>query len=203
MTELIVPDFFSKRTFKNHKKPDPRKNFFQNYDDHINSIIGQLAQAFPIRDFSDLQKIAIKNPTDLLNQACNETLKHLYLFDALRDGYDYCDELVGATALPALVGLASLGLAASAIWECMQALAIKLSLQRQDHDKHLDKAAANLLLAGTAFVFSVVSFMKSVISLFTRPLVTLINKGFKPQDVNRFTIDDSKEDDIASLLSAP
>ncbi len=193
--------FFSKRTFKDHKKPDSKKNFFQNYDDHLNSLSQELAKTFPIADFSQLHSIAIDHPNALLNKVCNETLKHLYLFDALRDGYDYCDEVVGATAIPALAVLASVGLAAAALWEGIQALAIKMGLKKRDHHNHLEAAAANILLAGTAFVLSIVSFMKSVISLFTRPLVTLIN-GFKPQDINRFSIDDSIEDDVASFLRA-
>lgn len=124
----------------------------------------------------------------------------LSIFEALRDGYDYFDEVVGATAIPALAGLACLGLAASAIWEGIQELAIKIGLQNNDHDKHLEKAAANLLLAGTAFVISIASFIKSAISLFTRPIVTSIN-GYKPQNINRFTIEDSIEDDVIAFLN--
>ena len=192
--------FFSNRTFTNHKKPDANKNFFQNYDDHLNNSADRLYKAFPINNFSDLQKIAIKNPNALLNQICDETLKHLYIFDALRDSHDYCDELVGATALPALAALAALGLAAATIWEAVQALAIKFGIHRQDQEPHLSNAGANLLLAGTAFVLSVASYMKSMLSLFTRPLITLIN-GYKPQNIDRFTVDESKENDIISLFS--
>ncbi|RUR13058.1 hypothetical protein [Legionella sp. km772] len=194
-----MPNFFSKRTFKNQPKPDPKKNFFQNYDDHLNSLFVKLYKTFPINNWEELQHLAISRPYSLLGQVSNEAIKHLYLFDALYDGYDYFDEVVGATALPALAGLASLGLTAAAIWEAIQALAIKFGFQQCDQEKHLDKATANLLLAGTAFVLSVASYIKSMISLFTRPLVTLIN-GFKPQNVDRFTIDDSKEDDLTAFL---
>lgn len=192
--------FFSKKTFKNQRKPDPKKNFFQNYDDHLSSLFVKLYESLPINDFEDLQNTMLNTPSEFLGQVSNEAVKHLYLFDALRDGYDYFDEVVGATAIPLLTGLASLGLATAAIWEGMQALAIKLGLQQPDHERHLDKAAANILLAGVALVLSVATFMKSLISLVTRPLVTLI-QGFKPQDVHRFTIDDSKEDDIIAFLN--
>jgi len=176
--------------FKNHKKPAHYKNFFQNYDDHINSVESKLKVKYPMmNDIDSAQTLISALSKVTMESLSKEVLSHLYIFDALRDGHDYFDEVMGATVVPFAAGLASLGLAALAMWEAAQALAIKVGMKKDDHQSHGSTAVDFILLAAAAAVISAAIFIKSAISLVTRPIVTLVN-GAKPQDENRFANED-------------
>ena len=161
--------------FPGRKKPDPNKNFFQNYIDHGAHVRDQ-----QIAFYTKFQ--TSEKPLQLL---VDEAVSHLYILDALRDGHDYFDEVVGATAIPLLCATASLALAGLAIWEACTALYIKCDPSKNDGEDHGQKAKKALLLAGAAFVLAIGCFVKSVISLFTRPIATLLPHA-KLQDKERF-----------------
>lgn len=169
-------------------KPDPDKNFFQNYSDHLDWL--------ELRLRKDVNKLypAIPDMSEL-SSACFFTLidaKHLLMFDALRDGYDYMDEVLGATVVPLACAAASLGCLGLAIWEGAQEFAIKTGMKKDDFDNHDEKAVNYLAAAGGALAVAMSSLIKSLISLVTRPVITMI-QGWKPQDTTRFYNEDSLE----------
>ncbi|WP_133128090.1 hypothetical protein [Legionella nagasakiensis] len=181
-----MPNFFGRPFSAKQKKPNDKKNFFQNYNDHLQYLQVDLAE-----------KLLAKHPRgshDLLAALMDEilSLKHLTMFDGLRDGYDYFDEVMGASVVPLLGVGAMVGSVGLAIWEGIQALAIKMNLQENDYGQHGDKALTCLVVAGASLVLSAAIFLKSVIGLVTRPIVTAI-QGWKPQDEERFYNEDSWE----------
>lgn len=162
------------RFFAKQSKPNKRKSFFENYSDHAKYLL--------IDGIERIKSTNPRSPEDALVAGVNElfTLKRLTTFDALRDGYDYFDEVVGATAVP-LIGLGiSIGTLGLSIWEGAQALAIKMGMMNNDYNNHGDVALASLLVSATSFVVAAASFVKSIISLVTRPIVTAI-QGWKEQ----------------------
>lgn len=128
----------------------------------------------------------------MLNFLAKEAIARVYVFDALRDGYDYFDEVVGATVLPFLSGCASIALAVVSIVELSYAIGIGVGLLEDDKKNHGDNVVLALVLAVAAVSFAVAVFIKSAISLVTRPLVTAV-QGFKSQDINRFYDEDVAE----------
>ena len=176
--------------FKNHKKPAQYKNFFQNYSDHLNSGESKLREKYPSINEIDSPKSLINAlSTVTMKSLSKEVLTHLFIFDALRDGHDYFDEVMGATVVPLAAGIASICLTALAMWETAHALAITAGMAKDDGKPHGGHAIEFLLLAAAAALISVASFIKSAISLISRPIVTLIN-GANPQDTNRFANED-------------
>lgn len=170
-----MPFFARPRVLPNQKVPHPNKNFFQNYGDHLNYLAHDGKEKFDQFWASERK----------LRFLVNEVAARLNVFDALRDGYDYFDEVLGATVVPLLCNTASMGFAALALWEGAHALAITVGFVNRDNDNHAGKAMAYLLASVAAHVIAVASLIKSVISLVTRPLVTAI-QGYKPQDKDRF-----------------
>ncbi|KTD34368.1 hypothetical protein Lmor_1765 [Legionella moravica] len=179
-----IHNFFSNtKIFVNQKTPDPKKNFFENYSDHLDFMIIHFQQKFN----------KLKNINDLdvaLDYIGDEAIKRLKMFDPLRDGHDYFDEVVGATGLPALGIIASIASLGTAIWESAQALAIEMGIKRNDREDHLDIAAGYLILSAAAIIIAIASFVKSAISLITRPLVTALS-GYAEQDEDRFHNEDA------------
>jgi hypothetical protein len=183
-----IMTFFS----QNHKhKPDPKKNFFQNYNDHLNSLERNFIKKIDTSKtgnyaeiFNSIKTKAKYHPGQLLQFATQEILAPLYVFDKLRDGHDYFDEVSGATVVPLLSAAAFLGFTTRAIWEGIQKLAHSAKGKYYNGDEGL----SNLVLAGTALMISITSLIKSVISLVSRPLVTLLG-GFQAQDTKRFYIE--------------
>lgn len=150
------------------KTPNKKKNFFQNYYDHVSYLKVEL---------EDLYK-KLHKTDNAFKLLFNEGLKRLSVFDALRDGHDYFDEVLGATVMPIMAAGASLALLGLAIWEFVQS------------NSKSDSAALSLLVAaGAALLFSAAVFVKSAISLITRPIVTAI-QGFKKPDGDRFYNED-------------
>ncbi|KTD14531.1 hypothetical protein Lgra_0562 [Legionella gratiana] len=179
------------KLFKESKKPDPKKNFFQNYSDHLDYLQHEFEE-FWIK----LEKT--KKLEERLNLMSNEALKRLNIFERLRDGHDYMDEVVGATALPALGMIVSIGSFAAAVWEGAQALAIHVGLTKKDGEDHKENAANFLLLSAASFALSVASFLKSAISLISRPIITAFY-GYAKQDIVRFHNDESIEGYVARM----
>ena len=184
--------FFKTKILPSQKTPDPHKNFFQNYGDHFHYLKHDAVGIYEKYGKSD-RKLS------LLTQ---EILARLTMFDALRDGYDYFDEVVGVTVIPFLSSAAAMCLGALALWEGAHALAIKAGMLTNDGGDHVSNAMAYLLAATTAYVISAVSYFKSMISLVTRPLVTAC-QGFQPQDKERFYDEDTaaRNEKVISALS--
>lgn len=188
-----MPKFFTQ-----HKKPDPKKNFFQNYGEHLNYLEHQATKK--MRGSPDnfnvfLDSIALESIAQELLDA-----KHLMVFDALRDGYDYTDELMGASVIPVMAMGTALFNAGMSIWEGSQALAIRAGFTKNDHIDHGDKAVDNLLLAGLYLAISVISLVKSLASLITRPIATAIH-GWKPQDTNRFYSEVAENESLVDTVT--
>lgn len=178
------------------KKPDSEQNPAENYVDHAHFLLIKSLQKFDVlKDkYTTLEKNGTEaNFNDLLKFIKQEAKQHLTVCEKLRDGHDYFDEVVGATAIPALGMIASVAALGMAIWEGAQALAIHAGFKEgteADKSKHLESAGTMLLASAAAFVGAVASFLKSAISLVTRPVVTAI-EGFAPQDKDRFYDKDS------------
>ncbi|KTD77181.1 hypothetical protein [Legionella waltersii] len=176
-----MPSFF--------KKPSSDKNFFQNYSDHIDALEIKF-----IKKFNELKKP--KNRGKIFDILADEALGRINIFEPLRDGHDYCDEFVGATALPALGLIASLAFAGKALFEAGEALFIKVGFSQKDGEDHLSKAGFALALSAISFALSIASFIKSAISLVTRPIATLFS-GYAPQKEDRFY----RNDGVDRLIS--
>lgn len=179
------------RLFPGHKKPDRNKNFFQNYSDHLNHLQEKYYEAW--QEFKEQTTFEQK-----LNFIGDQALERLTLFEKLRDGHDYFDEVVGATALPALglvVSIATLGMA---LWEGIQALVIHTGLARGNAKEHQKEAQEDLLVSGLTFLGAIASFLKSAVSLITRPVVTAI-LGFEQQNKERFITDDTYANRLANF----
>lgn len=176
-----MPHFFANPS--KSSKPDLKNNFFQNYADHLEF----LHQKFKDKYDGFMGEKTVDMKLAILK---NEALERLSIFEKIRDGHDYFDEVVGATAIPAMGAIVSLCSLAMAIWDAGQALAIKAGFVKDDEINHKDNAIDHLLLSAAALALSVASFVKSMIALVTRPIVTAI-QGFAEQDEDRFHHSDS------------
>ncbi|MCL9685480.1 hypothetical protein [Legionella maioricensis] len=179
------------RFFPGHKKPDRNKNFFQNYSDHLNYLQDKYAEAW--EEFKN--QATFDQKLDFIGE---QALERLNLFEKLRDGHDYFDEVVGATALPALglvISIATLGMA---LWEGIQALVIRTGIARGSIQEHQEGAKQDLLVSGVAFLGAIASFLKSAVSLITRPVITAI-RGFEEQNIDRFITDDTYANRLANF----
>lgn len=179
------------RLFSGHKKPDRNKNFFQNYSDHLNYLQDKYSEAW--EEFKN--QATFDQKLDFIGE---QALERLTLFEKLRDGHDYFDEVIGATALPALglvISIATLGMA---LWEGIRALVIHTGLARGDAKEHQMEAREDLLVSGLSFLGAIASFLKSAVSLITRPLVTAL-RGYEPQNKERFITDDTIANRLANF----
>lgn len=172
--------FLGQAVGSKQRKPNPNNIFFQNYSAHLDYIQEETKTI--------LNTI---NSKESLNEAlavlAEEIGKRLYVFEGLRDGHDYTDEILGATVLPILGMVTSIATLALAAWSGMKDLAMRACFMENDANYH---ASQMLLLSGMAFIVAVSSFLKSVFSLFTRPIATGI-KGWEPQDTDRFIYENS------------
>ncbi|WP_019216247.1 hypothetical protein [Legionella tunisiensis] len=176
----LVSFFQNVKVCTGQKTPDANKNFFQNYSDHLDF----LEEKFKKKG----AKLMQMNMDEGLAFLSEQALERLKLFESLRDGHDYFDEVVGATTIP-LMSLAVAAVATAAvIWEGVQDLAIHTGFMKAKDKVSIDKdlqTSHYLIVAGAAFLFAVASFLKSAISLISRPVVTAI-QGFDKQDEVRF-----------------
>lgn len=180
------------RFFRGQKTPDPRKTFFQNYSDHLDYL-----QAKYEKTWNKL--VERKGLEERFNFLVKHAQKHISIFEQLRDGYDYFDEVVGATAFPVVSLLASIAGVGIALWESFRALIIKIGLANHDGEDHLAHAGFSLFTSAAAFLTSIASFLKSAISLVTRPIVTAIY-GFEKQDKDRFINEDTVMGQLSCAL---
>ena len=178
--------------FRGQRTPDSKKTFFQNYSDHLD----YLQKKYEKRWNKLVEQESIGERFNFLSE---QALKRISIFERLRDGYDYFDEVVGATAFPAISLVASIAGIGIALWEGIRALIIKIGLTNPDGEDHQANAGFALFTSTTAFLASIASFLKSVISLITRPIVTSIY-GFETQDKERFINEDTVIGHIACAL---
>lgn len=167
------------RFFTRQYTPNPKKNFFQNYSDHLKYLNEKFSRSWN-------KIVKAESVDEQLALIGHEAFKRLNLFERLRDRYDYMDEIVGATAIPAMSLVASVAALAIAVWQSAQELALITGLA-EEHDRkgHLALAGDALFVSAAAFVFAAASFLKSAISLVTRPVVTAL-EGYEKQDIKRF-----------------
>ena len=161
--------FFKYNGYDNYQTPNSRKNFISNYGDHLKYLM-EVQLVEKIVAFEEA-----KNFTELLRLVDDEELKkHLLVFDKLRDGHDYLDEVGGVLVVPFLgVGASALSLGA-AIYEGGVALGIRYNLIDDDDKEHGFNAAKYLFAMVTTLALSLAFAVKSAISLITRPLITLV-----------------------------
>ncbi|WP_133136668.1 hypothetical protein [Legionella rowbothamii] len=171
-----MPGFF--------KRPDPDKNFFYNYFDHLNALSKQSADLYV--EFKEL-----KTADAQIDFFEKELSKRNLILNPLRDAHDYMDEIMGATILPASGMLTAVGALIAAAWEGVQALAIHWGLANNDREKHADTALEYFVTAAAVFTLSAMSFVKSWISLVSRPIAT-VEQGFAKQDTPRFYNEDKE-----------
>lgn len=176
---------FKMAFFSQHKRPNAELNFFQNYHNHLKAIDHHIA-----KEIDDVEK----DQKDL----SAAILGHINVFDSLRDGYDYFDECLGATVVPLSLLLISLALEGVAVWQLIQSIGIKVGLIDGDAGDALETAGFCAFMGAGVFVMAALQFIKSAVSMITRPIATVIN-GPKAQDVNRFQ--DEYHEDI-SVISA-
>lgn len=170
-----MPGFF--------KRPDPEKNFFFNYIDHLKALSKQAEKLC-----SDFDKLSPTEKEELFWKTLND--RNLVL-QPIRDAHDYMDEVMGATVLPAVALMAAAGALVASVWEGAQALAIHCGLMQNDHEAHADNALSCAIIAAAALTASVASFIKSWISMVSR-LVATAEHGFAKQDAPRFYNEDKE-----------
>lgn len=157
------------------KKPNPKLNFFQNYANHINYLGNQTKE--------DITKIMRTDDFDKQFDIVQERLlSSLNLFDRIRDGHDYFDEVLGATVLPIAACATALIFTGLALFEATMQFMTKMGLADYSPDQDVH---CYLIISGSAAALALISFAKSLISLVTRPICTAIN-GFGEEDKERF-----------------
>ncbi|WP_133129788.1 hypothetical protein [Legionella yabuuchiae] len=183
--------------FKKQKKPSRTKNTFQNYYDHINCLLEDLTETM-----NDIENdLSQGDVNTALSKISQEVLKRLTMLEPIYDRYDYFDEIVGATAVSLLGISISLTSLALAFWESIQLLAINAGIKQKDGENHSNKAIQCLLFSGAMLLVGVCFFLKSSVSLLSRPLMTLI-EGWKEDDKARFTREDSFESWVQARYNA-
>ena len=184
--------------FTNTKKPSKDKTCFGNYLDHVNYVAH--ATEDKINRLADLFR---HNDESFFDGILQEVSSHMNMFVSLKDGHDYMDEIMGATVLP----VASVGVAIVATgyaFSCLCAVALTacgvLERDNYKYQENKDKALILLITALALAIVSLVSFVKSALSLVTRPVVTAF-QGWAPQDVERFRNEDSVQSTVQAAFS--
>lgn len=160
--------------FIGQKNPQSNKNFFQNYHDHLKHLADKAGEEFSTKE----------------NKMEDISLKRLNMFDPLIDGYDYFDEVLGATLVPIVGTAVAIGYLLLSIKELMHGFAIKMTWVENDHQDHSASAETFWGLGLFAGFVALASLLKSAISLISRPIITLA-RGWKSSEETRFHNDDS------------
>ncbi len=168
------------------QRANPKNNFFQNYSEHLNALDNKL--------FKEYNKI--KTPDDF----ASTILSHATVFEPLRDTHDYADDIFGATVLPILAAALSLAAIANTFYEGAQVLLMKAGLMTGDADEHSQLAINSFMVSATSLAVAVASLIKSVVSLFARPIATMVC-GYKDQDEVRFKDDLSEDESLFAKLA--
>ena len=167
--ETKLLGFFEHKNYQNYPKPNSRKNFIRNYDDHLNYLI-EVQLADKIKAFDQAQ--TFQELFNLFND--DELLNHCLVFDKLRDGHDYLDEVGGVLVAPFLgLGASALSLGL-ATYEMGVALGIQCHIIDNDDEKHGFNAGKYLVAAVASLALSLACAAKSALSLITRPLISLV-----------------------------
>ena len=174
---------------RGHRKPNPKQNCVQNYWDHMNSIEQDAHRLWNKVDTGNWFKV-------LAGEAWNRT----NMLEALRDGHDYTDEIMGAVVGSTVYSAVATGFLALALWEAVCGLAMKAGFVKDDKKDHVTPILKALVFAVAAYVMSLVIYLKSVVSLITRPIITAL-EGFKAQDTNRFYDNEQRNDDVPATTS--
>lgn len=182
--------------FTGNKKPSLKKNFFENYEDHLKFLKRENIYKYtdPNRTAQITDRLesleGIFEALDLTLMSLKVSKKdfksHLKMFDGLRDAHDYCDELMGATVLTAASIALAIAFACKALFEVVEP--ILQSKKKSSYNDAEFGPGAYAFVALATLIFAVGAFLKSVVSLITRPVVTLF-QGYKPQDEARFYSD--------------
>ncbi len=155
------------------KIPNEKYTFFQNYADHWRQLDYKAGQVM-----TSMRKKGDESGMQLLGKAA---IERLYVFDALKDKYDYADELFDVLFVP----FASIGIilvsAAVVTWQVGLGISALFS---DDEKDHWEVAVNTVLFAGAALLLAFVTMLKAAPSLILRPLMTL--GGYKEQVDLRF-----------------
>lgn len=155
------------------KTPNEKYTFFQNYADHWRQLDYKAGQVM-----TSMREKGDESGMQLLGKAA---IERLYVFDALKDKYDYADELFDVLFVP----FASIGIilvsAAVVTWQVGLGISALFS---DDEKDHWEVAVNTVLLAGAALLLAFVTMLKAAPSLILRPLMTL--GGYKEQVDLRF-----------------
>lgn len=176
---------------KHHKKPDSKKNSFQNYFDHMKSSIDkeikqirQLEQKIQKHDLNEYEKCAAR-----VNHRAQNLFASLNALEPICDRYDYMDDVFTAVAIHLCKPVIILAGCAYSLFEAGYWAGIKTNLLEDDGQDHAAKALCGIAytLALTAECF--IRLANAVVSLISRPIFTAV-KGYREQpDENRFYTD--------------
>lgn len=180
--------FFSSH---HNKKPDSKKNSFQNYFDHVKSSIYK-----EINQLEELEK-SLQSQSANEYEKCAARIQHrsqnlfasLNALEPIRDRYDYMDDVLTAVGVYLCKSAVILGGCAYSLFQAGYWAGIKTNLLQDDGKDHGAKALCGVAytLALTAECF--VRLANAVVSLISRPIFTAV-KGYREQpDENRFYTD--------------
>ncbi|MCP0914831.1 hypothetical protein NKV53_10890 [Legionella sp. 27cVA30] len=175
--------------------PDKNKNFFQNYADHLKFLSLEFQEKInALFEQENLEQV--------FKMLANETLARISVFDKIRDGYDYFDEVLGATVVPVFaLGAFAAGIGI-AIWQGILALGYTLGTNPANDETLGQNAAVALIIAGASILFGLITCIKSMLSLVTRPLVTLCSQSWGEQDKARFYNEEACEVQLVNTVEA-
>jgi hypothetical protein len=149
-----------------YKTPSSRENtFFKSYSEHV--------RYFPIYYKGQYDEYMKKGSKISL---MDEFFKELTIFESLHDQYEAFDLLPG-TVVPSIVAL----IAAAVFF--IDAARITFDPKSSEEDEL--RAEKHLSLAGILFVTSIIGLVNNLLSLITRPLMTM-SQGWKKDDEKRF-----------------
>ena len=147
----------------------PKNTFFKSYSEHV--------RYFPIYYKGQYDEYMKKSSQISL---MDEFFKELTMFESLHDQYEAFDLLLG-TVVPSIVAL----IAAAVFF--IDAARITFDPKSSEEDEL--RAEKHLSLAGILFVTSIIGLVNNLLSLITRPLMTML-KGWKKDNEKRFAYTD-------------
>lgn len=185
--------------FTAQNKPNKSKNSLQNYFDHLDSVLYKAITQFD----SICACVSPAQAKEALHQFIDLMFtSHIQIFDPLRDRYDYFDEVLGACLANVAANLFFQALYWAMLAEMMFTLAKIIAFRLGYISEWEGKEPAwHLLLLGSTVMALEIIYLKSMLSLITRPIATLIN-GWQDQDIPRFNDHTSIQGRISSGLSS-
>lgn len=171
--------------------PNANLGFFENYQQHVNALLN---------DYSNTNKV--RTEEEHKNYLADKCSTYFKAFDPLYDEYDFADEVAGATIVPLTLSAVSIICLVAGIWESIHQVAIDLGIVennipdgvmdlmgdllkgRTDRlvnlangaSTHGENAFALILIALISAILAIVSFVKSAVSIITRPIVTALDE---------------------------